>query len=68
MIDIVTIYLIFSEPHNFDFNKIIKKKKYNKNKNKSINKIKDENNNKIKDNDSIEVYDENKSASLNTFQ
>jgi hypothetical protein len=82
MIDIVTIYLIFSAPHNFNFNKIIKrskvkkdkkdKKKKNKTKNNlvlknnSIDKIKNVDNNK--DNNSIEVYDENKSVSLNTFQ
>ena len=27
MIDIITIYLIFSAPHEFDFNKIIKRNK-----------------------------------------
>ena len=73
MIDIVTIYLIFSEPHKFDFSKLNKKDKKKKKKNNSIDKIKkikDENIIKEqKNNDnSIEVYDEMKSVSLNTFQ
>jgi hypothetical protein len=72
MIDIVTIYLIFSEPHKFDFNKINrnKNKKDKKKKNKTNNNLVLKNNlDKIKnDNNSIEVYDENKSVSLNTFQ
>ena len=75
MIDIVTIYLIFSEPHKFDFSKLNKKDKKKKKKNNSIDKIKktkDENiinnDNNKNDNNSIEVYDEKKSISLNTFQ
>jgi hypothetical protein len=73
MIDIVTIYLIFSEPHKFDFSKLNKKDKKKKKKNNSIDKIKktkDKNiiNNDKNDNNSIEVYNEEKSVSLNTFQ
>ena len=77
MIDIVTIYLIFSEPHKFDFSKLNKKDKKKKKKNNSIDKIKKTkdkniiNNNKNNDNKndvSIEVYNEEKSVSLNTFQ
>jgi hypothetical protein len=69
MIDIVTIYLIFSEPHKFDFNKIIKKNKVKKVKNKNKKNLESK---KIliekKENNSIEVYDENKSVSLNTYK
>ena len=76
MIDIVTIYLLFNSSHDFDFSKmknkkIIKdKKKKHKIKNNSIDKIKNDNkkNSKKKsDDNTIEVYDENKSVSLNTF-
>ena len=74
MVDLVTIYLIFSEPHKFDFCKLNKKDKKKKKKNNSIDKIKKTKDEKIikeqknNDNNSIEVYDEMKSVSLNTFQ
>ena len=68
MIDLVTIYLIFSTPHDFDFNKIknIKKniKKNSKKNSKTKKKIVLKNN---IDNNSIEIYDENKSTSLHTY-
>ena len=72
MIDIITIYLIFSTPHDFDFYKVKrnKTKKGKKIKNKTKNNLVLKNNSidKKKDDNSIEVYDENKSVSLNTFQ
>jgi len=68
MMDLITIYLIFSAHHDFDFNKI-KKNKKKKDKTK-IKKNLESKKNLIekKENNSIEVYDENKSASLNTYK
>jgi hypothetical protein len=67
MMDLITIYLIFSAHHDFDFNKMIRKNKIKKNKQKKdktknnliLKKILLKKDNKIKDNNSIEVYDEN---------
>ncbi len=69
LIDLITIYLIFCSPHDCDY-----QKKNKKNKNKTSKKIVLKNNSEepIKEkilinNDNIDIYNDNKSISLNTY-
>ena len=70
LIDLTTIYLIFSSLHECDYNK-----KNKKNKNKTSKKIVLKNNSEepiIKEkllinNDNIDIYNDNKSVSLHTY-
>ena len=72
LIDLTTIYLIFSSPHECDYHK---KNKKNKNKNKTSKKIVLKNNSEepiineklLINNDNIDIYNDNKSISLHTY-